>query len=294
MSLIENMLNTNITSVFGNVVIAICLIFIIGVLLGRRIFSVKGVVVLVGTVLIVLGCGVLYRYFNVFNGPGFSFYEGNAASQDVVCNLNEFEVDINLKNHECRNDEIRSVKLLKIKSGTLLQLFDNPDGKMEDDWAEIYVKKDIDDRIISTFTESFNDDEISFYSSGNDGLDGKISRIKVVLNTVPSSTIAFYEGKSLTQDKVFELELGAIDELDYQCDNDEAKSALFRNISAKTKIRLYDSPDKSLKDDWLVIITLHDIDELRVPSLEPKEDTSNDDYLIQYHRNNGLDPESVM
>lgn len=291
MGILENILGFSIVSVFGNIFIVAIFIVIIGVTLGRQLFSTKGLVIISSVTLLILGSGSLYRYLSEFKGPGFSFYDNNETLQVNICNIYDRDTNtsINFKNHECANDEAASIKLLKIKKGTLIQLFDSPDGSLNDDWAEIYVKKDIEERMITTFETTDSDDEIELYYSEDDGLNGKVSRVSINHNAKPSSTIALYEGNDLTQNKVCELYLNSVSSINfkekenYGCENDEAKSARIRNIPPKTRIQLFDDPDGSYTKNWIDIITFKSVDLLDIPRFELNNDIVNDKYLIQFH-----------
>lgn len=293
--LFDTLLNWFVGSLLGTVVLAAGLALLAFLFFGRRIVSREGIIGLAVLALAVVGGGVLYRWLNAFNGPGFAFYEGNAATQSMVCNLADTPATISLKNHPCPNDEIRSVKLLNVKKGTVLRVFDNEDGKLEDDWAEIVVLKDVASHVVSSFEAGQEDGVVRIHYSRNDGLDGKISRVEVARvddprNSPFGSTIAFYEGDNLTQNKVCELRFAIPMDINFknsaECDNDEARSAILRNVPANVRIRLYDDPDGSKKDDWLDVSVLQPMAELRLATFEADVDQAT--HRVQFHRNNGL------
>lgn len=121
------------------------------------------------------------------------FYEGNGCSQDIVFAYNSYrEANDNCKKSgACKgdNDEARSLRIGKfVKQGAKIIVFDNPDGKTDDDYTRI----DIVDRsfiqpegyCLSTFEQSFSN---PFTNSGiqvdyfrKNGLDGKVSRVRVI------------------------------------------------------------------------------------------------------------------
>jgi hypothetical protein len=279
-------------SMLGNVIAAGIVIVVLSLFLGRRLLSRNGIIAMMALTGLVVGGGAIYRSLNVFKGPGFVFYEGSAASQGKICSIGAAPAVVSLQNHNCPNDEIRSVKLLKLKKNTILRVFDHPDGQLEDDWAEVVVLKDLDEYVVSSFEAARNDGVVEVYYSRNNGLDGKISRLEVAQGSggSPRSSIALYEGDNLTQNKVCEVPLALPTELNFkndaECDNDEVRSALLRNVQANTRIRLYDDPGGNRKDDWLDIIVLKTVTELRVPTLEMNDVRPT--HRIQYHRNDGL------
>lgn len=113
------------------------------------------------------------------NGPTSAtriiFYEGNGCSQEIVQTI-EGE---NFDGRAYRNDEARSVKLVQVPRGTVIKVYDSPDGKEDDDFAIIEVKKKTFEYCIRSFEESIYSDNIEMVYNKKNGLDGKISRIVV-------------------------------------------------------------------------------------------------------------------
>ena len=108
------------------------------------------------------------------------FYEGNDASQDRICTLSTEKSDYwHCKKHSGWNDEARSVKLCNVRPGTKIYVYDNPDGKTDDDWTEIRVKRFSGEIIVGTFEKDRNDDKVWVDYHKDNGLDGKVSYIKV-------------------------------------------------------------------------------------------------------------------
>eukprot|EP01083_Nonionella_stella_P204926 746695_1 len=115
-------------------------------------------------------------------------YEGDGASQSIVCTLWLYNREINFKssnNYGCDNDETRSLKIMSAKAGTKITLWDNPDGKTDDDFYVIDVLKDITS---PQTVEHYETNMDTYYIRGryyrDNGLNGKVSRIKI---TVPSN-----------------------------------------------------------------------------------------------------------
>ena len=107
-----------------------------------------------------------------------------------------------------------------------------------------------------------------------------------------AQTIELFEGRNAGQDRVCELRLsnGRHTSVNFKkhsrCDNDEAKSAVLRNMPRGRVIRLYDSPSAKTNDDWVEIRTNRPIQRAVVPSFESS--FRNADLTVVYHRDNGL------
>ena len=76
------------------------------------------------------------------------------------------------------NDEARSVLVQNAKAGDVLRVYDNPDGKTNDDWATIRIKKDIKYLVIGTFEQTFENELYQIVFKRKNGLDGKISHVR--------------------------------------------------------------------------------------------------------------------
>ena len=103
-------------------------------------------------------------------------YEGNGCSQDIVRTYGD-EAGQNKKVKP--NDEARSVKLLAVRKGAVITVFDSPDGKMDDDFCVIRVKRYTNDYCVGTFERSYEDEYVSVSFARKNGLDGKVSRIRI-------------------------------------------------------------------------------------------------------------------
>ncbi|WP_413668312.1 hypothetical protein ACEN9X_28225 [Mucilaginibacter sp. Mucisp86] len=80
------------------------------------------------------------------------------------------------------NDRARSALFYGKQAGLHYELYDSPDASKSDDWVEITVKKDIPAGLayyVWTFESSFYDDYVSVTYHANNGLDGKVSFIKI-------------------------------------------------------------------------------------------------------------------
>lgn len=111
------------------------------------------------------------------------FQEGNDCWQNTVGFLdlsgNARTIDLTEK-IGWANDEARSVSLTNVRAGTVITVFNESDGNINKDYAEIIVKQDVPGRCIGSFETSFEDDQIKVdYHRDNGDLDGKVSLIKV-------------------------------------------------------------------------------------------------------------------
>jgi hypothetical protein len=104
------------------------------------------------------------------------FYEGNGGSQDIVQTID----DAAGQDFQPRqNDEARSVKLLDVRPGCVLSVFDSRSGSTTDDFCVIQVKRRSPEYTVGTFERSYEDDDVIVSYARKDGLDGKVSRIRV-------------------------------------------------------------------------------------------------------------------
>ncbi len=102
--------------------------------------------------------------------------EGNGCSQDIV-NTYDDTPGQNLKVKP--NDEARSAQLLAVRVGAIITVYDSPDGKLNDDFCVIRVKKSFNDYCVRTFEQSYGDEYVSVSYASKNGLDGKVSRIRI-------------------------------------------------------------------------------------------------------------------
>lgn len=123
-----------------------------------------------------------------------TFYEGNGCSQDIV-----FEYDSRKpSNDNCKksgacegdNDEARSLKIKQgALAGTVITVYDSPEGDTTDDYTKIVIGKDNPGEIcIETFerstvwraaTQAKTPRAARTTYTEKNGLDGKISRVHV-------------------------------------------------------------------------------------------------------------------
>ncbi|WP_247235534.1 hypothetical protein [Telluribacter sp. SYSU D00476] len=113
------------------------------------------------------------------------FHEGNKCSQEVKMYVNTQDgLTFKQGGSGFVNDEARSLTLENVEQGTLIYIYDSPEGSKDDDWCTIKAKKNITRRCIDSFQHNIKDDEVElvFYGNNNspNALDGKVSRIEVI------------------------------------------------------------------------------------------------------------------
>ena len=115
--------------------------------------------------------------------PTILLYEGNGATQDIVCvfpathSTSTKKVNFK-KSSNCDNDEARSAELSQVPAGTKITVYDSPDMKTNDDYTVITVLNDIfDSVIIYSFERTYSDYHVRVSYHRVNGLDGKVSSI---------------------------------------------------------------------------------------------------------------------
>lgn len=119
--------------------------------------------------------------------PTFTFWEGNNCTQDNLGSVpadQNGQWDLKASGAPIKNDEARSCTISNVAAGVVLELFDSADASKRDDWAEIHMLQPVSSMCIGTFEQNIDTPTISmtYHPSGgivNNGLDGKVSNIKV-------------------------------------------------------------------------------------------------------------------
>ncbi|PSL44184.1 hypothetical protein CLV51_10649 [Chitinophaga niastensis] len=105
-----------------------------------------------------------------------AFYEGNNATQNIVQTVEDYPGQ---DFRPVQNDEIRSAKIYDVRPGCEIRVYDSPDGATNDDFCIVNVKRPIPEYVIGTFERTYEDEFVRVTFIRNNGLDGKISRIRV-------------------------------------------------------------------------------------------------------------------
>ena len=82
-------------------------------------------------------------------------------------------------NNRFQDDVARSLLFRKLRVGTIIRLYDDPAGNTGDDWVEILVKQEVEGYCAISCENSFEDMVISVTFSEVDGLDGKVTLMRV-------------------------------------------------------------------------------------------------------------------
>lgn len=247
--------------------------------------------------------GDVLEYVEWKNNGGVITYEGNNATQDVVCGFSTAtRRDIRLQASDterlgCENDEMRSLKLRGVKAGQRVTFYDSASGSRDDDYGIIDIKTDIPFDQSVTLSSFHNTVETSSYrqrySGGND-LDGKVSFIRVEPQPTKFSeaAIVLLRGNNATQRVSCTIGITQRGFWNLKnesgCHNDDARSAKIMAAKAGTKITVYDSPSGSTGDDHTVITILKD---LEMPKIINSFESSfqNEFMKVEFFRKNGLD-----
>lgn len=104
-----------------------------------------------------------------------TLYEGNNATQNIVKSYQDDHYDGKVS----PNDEARSLKLSNVRAGCKITVYDNNKASTNDDYCIIEVKRQVPEYIVGTFERSIDDDTVRVTFIRNNGLDGKVSYIKI-------------------------------------------------------------------------------------------------------------------
>ncbi|WP_260957627.1 hypothetical protein [Pseudomonas citri] len=110
-------------------------------------------------------------------------YEGNGASQSIVCTVS-LAPDTRFNFGEgCSNDEARSAKILSARAGTRFSVYGNRDQKEDQGFARVEIVSDITQPvIIDSFERSHDEGSWKIISHADAGqLDGKVSSMDIQL-----------------------------------------------------------------------------------------------------------------
>lgn len=187
------------------------------------------------------------------NAVVFEFFEGNNCTQDRLGGFNTIEhigdkidyryvlsptvwkfAGITTSNSQPWGDEARSVRITsnwrrqREPRTARLEVYDNPDGKRDDDWVAIIVRDaeliPAEGMCIRTFERPLDRNGVFLERHPQNGLDGKISFIRSICNAgcrtnlttdpnpppppKPKLVIKEQEGKKLSRDTARDLKRG--------------------------------------------------------------------------------------
>lgn len=109
------------------------------------------------------------------------FYSENNAKGRALGSLNDYpgQAFNFLRGGPVANDEARSLKLVNVREGCLIQLFDHPRGSLTADWCQIEVLKSRPEYVVPSFELKFEDEFVRVAFFHKNGLDGRVSRVEV-------------------------------------------------------------------------------------------------------------------
>jgi phosphatidylserine/phosphatidylglycerophosphate/cardiolipin synthase-like enzyme len=117
----------------------------------------------------------------VTSGPTVDLYEGNNGSQNLVCSnrVTGPRTIVLTSDAYCNNDEARSLTLTDFPMDKVIFVYDESGGSRGDDWAVIVPKRTITQATIGSFESSFENADVRVCTFYNNGLDGKVSRVRI-------------------------------------------------------------------------------------------------------------------
>lgn len=226
--------------------------------------------------------GDAFPYVAAMTQGGFYFYEGNDVdrARDTVCVLpggqsapgNGVHYDLRLATRGCEEDEIRSMELNGISAGTRIELYDSPSADRQDDFTIIDVKQSVPLRQRVRINSLEGSEDNFWYRKlafRNNGLDGKISRIKI--SSTPDTEdfadaqVVFYEEVNGKQNIVCTVPFtrqnvrAGHGNNSYGCDNDEIDSAVIVQAKAGSYFSVVGHPHGEYKQGLAEVRVKKDI-----------------------------------
>ncbi|WP_158795937.1 hypothetical protein [Pedobacter sp. L105] len=112
------------------------------------------------------------------------FKEGNGGTQNTVATITDASGQFyNLKDKTPSNiganDEAKSLILQNVRVGAAISVYDAPAGDASDDYCIITVKSLVSSITVSSFETSYEDANVKVDFHHHNGLDGKVSAIRV-------------------------------------------------------------------------------------------------------------------
>ena len=113
--------------------------------------------------------------------PVVELLEGSDPRSDFLCNLSlQTGRDILVDDRRnCAGDTKSAFRLSDIPAGHVIRMYENAGGSRSDDWLEITAKRHIASRRFDSLEQPVEDAEIRVRYHGEDGFNGRISRVEV-------------------------------------------------------------------------------------------------------------------
>lgn len=117
-----------------------------------------------------------------FRDASVVFYEGNSATQNVVCTVNLATTRTFNFSGDCDNDEARSAKVLKAKAGSSFMVYGNKNVNENQGYARVDFISDITTPVvIGSFERSYDAGAYRVIRGGpSNTLDGKVSSMRIM------------------------------------------------------------------------------------------------------------------
>lgn len=117
-----------------------------------------------------------------FRDASVVFYEGNSATQNVVCTVNLATTRAFNFSGDCDNDEARSAKVLKAKAGSSFMVYGNKNMNENQGYARVDFISDITTPVvIGSFERSYDAGAYRVIRGGpSNTLDGKVSSMRIM------------------------------------------------------------------------------------------------------------------
>jgi hypothetical protein len=226
-------------------------------------------------------------------GPVLDLYEGNGGTENLVCSrrIGGLQTIDLTQDASCNNDEARSLVVYDWPLDRVVFLYDDPGGNTEDDWTVIVPKRALSVSTVSSFETEVSNTDFSVYAFRNNGLDGKVSRMRIGSPSEIVPLVSFYEGNNGTQNKTCDVNLFTrmvdFTSNSLGCDNDEARSLILSFAKAGTVLDAFDDPDCTTNDDWTRIVVKRDLGRKVIGTFQYSFEDADVD--VDFHPDNGLD-----
>jgi len=233
---------------------------------------------------------------------GFSA-SNNGTADDLICTVPidvrppvvDFSRDDQAFDREirCEADKARSMVLRSVPAGRVFRVYADPGGRLDDDWAEIIVRRDIREKVLGTFEKSFGDRDVRVLHHRRYGLDGRVSRLEI--DREPTGpVIDLYADNGAKGGvlcsvlaKYLRAPANVVEFTGRHCSDDRARSLVLHDFPAGAVIRLYDSAKGDRSEDWAEILVKRDLETRQIDSFQTSFD--DEDVRVTYFHKSTLD-----
>ncbi len=194
---------------------------------------------------------------------------------------------------DCSHSKAHSAYLRNLPAGQVLRLYGSSRDRYSDDWVEVVLLRDVDEKALGSLERSFRDSDVRVSHHHSDGLAGQVARLEIgreqagpVVDLYPRneaegrlvcSVLAKYVPPASNG-----LRSGAA-----ECADDRAASLVLHGFRAGQVIRLYDDEHGDRNRDWTEIIVKRDLPRKQIDSLQRAFEDA--DVRVAYFRKDGLD-----